>query len=36
MQPNNKARFVKVDLNGALAARAERNQRLLRLRAALA
>jgi biotin-dependent carboxylase-like uncharacterized protein len=36
MQPNNKARFVKVDLDGALAARAERNQRLQRLRAALA
>ena len=36
MQPNNKARFVKVDLDAALAARAERNQRLQRLRAALA
>jgi biotin-dependent carboxylase-like uncharacterized protein len=36
MQPNNKARFVKVDLDAALAARAERNRRLQRLRAALA
>jgi biotin-dependent carboxylase-like uncharacterized protein len=36
MQPNNKARFVKVDLDMALAARAERNGRLQRLRAALA
>lgn len=36
MQPNNKARFVKVDLDAALAARADRNQRLRRLRAALA
>jgi len=36
MQPNNKARFVKVDLDAALAARADRNQRLQRLRAALA
>ena len=36
MQPNNKARFVKLDLDAALAARAERGQRLQRLRAALA
>ena len=36
MQPNNKARFIKVDLDAALAARAERNQRLQRLRAVLA
>jgi biotin-dependent carboxylase-like uncharacterized protein len=36
MQPNNKARFVRVDLDGALAARKHRNQRLQRLRAALA
>jgi len=36
MQPNNKARFVKVELDAALAARAERNQRLHRLRAVLA
>jgi allophanate hydrolase subunit 2 len=36
MQPNNKARFVKVDLDGALAARADHNQRLQSLRAALA
>jgi len=36
MQPNNKARFVKVDLDTALTARAERNQRLQRLRTALA
>jgi biotin-dependent carboxylase-like uncharacterized protein len=36
MQPNNKARFVKVELDPALAARAERNQRLQRLRAVLA
>lgn len=35
MQPNNKARFVRVDLDGALAARKDRNQRLQRLRAAL-
>jgi biotin-dependent carboxylase-like uncharacterized protein len=35
MQPNNKARFVNVDLDVALAARAERSQRLQRLRAAL-
>ena len=35
MQPNNKARFVKVELDAALAARAERNQRLQRLRAVL-
>jgi biotin-dependent carboxylase-like uncharacterized protein len=36
MQPNNKARFVKVDLDAALAARADHNQRLQSLRAALA
>jgi len=36
MQPNNKARFVKVDLGAALAARADHNQRLQRLRSALA
>ena len=36
MQPNNKARFLKVELDAALAARAERNQRLHRLRAVLA
>jgi len=36
MQPNNKARFVKVDLDAAVAARADHNQRLQRLRAALA
>ena len=36
MQPNNKARFVKVDLGAALAARADYNQRLQRLRSALA
>jgi hypothetical protein len=36
MQPNNKARFIKVDLDAALGARADRNQRLRRLRAALA
>ena len=36
MQPNNKARFVKVDLDGALAARGEYNQRVQKLRAALA
>jgi len=36
MQPNNKARFVKVDVDAALAARAGRNQLLRRLRAALA
>jgi len=35
MQPNNKARFVKVDLDAALAARADHNQRLQRLRSAL-
>lgn len=35
MQPNNKARFVKVDLDAALAARADHNQRLHSLRAAL-
>jgi biotin-dependent carboxylase-like uncharacterized protein len=36
MQPNNKARFVKLDLDAALVARAERGQRLQRLRAVLA
>jgi biotin-dependent carboxylase-like uncharacterized protein len=36
MQPNNKARFVEVDLDTALAARKDRNRRLQRLRAALA
>jgi biotin-dependent carboxylase-like uncharacterized protein len=36
MQPNNKARFVRVDLDGALAARADYNKRLQQLRAALA
>jgi biotin-dependent carboxylase-like uncharacterized protein len=36
MQPNNKAKFVKVDLDAALAARADYGQRLKRLRAALA
>ena len=36
MQPNNKARFVKVDLDGALAARGEYNQRVQKLRAVLA
>lgn len=36
MQPNNRARFVKVDLDAALAARAEHKRRLQRLRAALA
>ncbi|MEB0058222.1 biotin-dependent carboxyltransferase family protein [Variovorax sp. LG9.2] len=36
MQPNHKARFVEVDMAGALAARAEKRQRLARLRAALA
>ncbi len=35
MQPNYKARFVKVDLDTALAARADRQQRLDQLRAAL-
>jgi len=35
MQPNNRARFVKVDIDASLAARAERNQLLRRLRAAL-
>jgi biotin-dependent carboxylase-like uncharacterized protein len=35
MQPNNKARFVKVDLDGALAARSDYNQRIQKLRAAL-
>ena len=36
MQPNHKARFVQVDMAGALAARADKRQRLERLRAALA
>ncbi len=36
MQPNNKARFVKVDMREALQARAERRERLDRLRRALA
>jgi len=36
MQPNNRAKFVKVDLDAALAARAEQKRRLQRLRAALA
>ena len=36
MQPNNKARFVKVTMQEALAARAERHARLSQLRAALA
>ena len=36
MQPNNKARFVRVDLDAAMAARAEHNKRLQQLRAALA
>ena len=36
MQPNNKARFMRVDMPQALRARAERQQRLTRLRAALA
>jgi biotin-dependent carboxylase-like uncharacterized protein len=35
MQPNNTARFVKVDLDGALAARSDYNQRIQKLRAAL-
>ena len=35
MQPNNRARFVKVDLDAALAARAQHKRRLQRLRAAL-
>jgi allophanate hydrolase subunit 2 len=35
MQPNYKARFVKVDLDAALAARADRNRRLQHLGAAL-
>lgn len=35
MQPNNKAQFVKVELDAALAARAEHKQRVQRLRAAL-
>jgi len=36
MQPNHKARFVEVDMAGALAARVAKRQRLDRLRAALA
>ena len=36
MQPNNKARFVRVDMVAALRARAERRERLDRLRRALA
>jgi allophanate hydrolase subunit 2 len=36
MQPNHKARFVRVELSTALAARAEYTQRLQRLRATLA
>ena len=36
MQPNHKARFIQVDMAGALAARADKRQRLARLRAALA
>ncbi|MDR0480201.1 MAG: biotin-dependent carboxyltransferase family protein [Burkholderiaceae bacterium] len=36
MQPNYKARFVPIDMAGALAARAASRQRLTRLRAALA
>ena len=36
MQPNNKARFVRVTMQEALAARAERHARLNQLRAALA
>ncbi len=36
MQPNNKAKFVKVDLDAALAARGEYRQMLQRVRAALA
>jgi allophanate hydrolase/urea carboxylase len=36
MQPNNRAKFVKVDLDAALAARAESKRRLQRLREALA
>jgi biotin-dependent carboxylase-like uncharacterized protein len=36
MQPNNKARFVRVDLDAAMAARAEHNKRLQQLRGALA
>ena len=35
MQPNNRARFVQVDLDAALAARADHKRRLQRLRAAL-
>lgn len=36
MQPNHRARFVRVDMGAALAARAERQARLNRLRAAFA
>jgi len=36
MQPNNRAKFVKVDLDAAMAARADQKRRLQRLRAALA
>ena len=36
MQPNNRAKFVNVDLDAALAARAENRRRLQRLREALA
>jgi biotin-dependent carboxylase-like uncharacterized protein len=36
MQPNHKARFIAVDMAQALRARAERRQRIARLRAALA
>lgn len=36
MQPNNRAKFVKVDLDTALAARADHKRRLQRLRASLA
>lgn len=35
MQPNNRAKFLKVDLDAALAARADHRRRLQRLRAAL-
>ena len=36
MQPNYKAQFVRVDMDGALAARSEANARLARLRSSLA
>lgn len=36
MQPNHRARFVRIDMAGALAARAAERQRLQRLRSALA